>query len=69
MNNKVDKLVPQHLLRVEVGDEEADVVTLDLLPPQDDEVFRPPHHESHELVAEQLLYIIGLLDGNGNPAI
>ena len=69
VNDKVDKLVPQHLLRVEVGDEEADVVTLDLLPPQDDEVLRPPHHESHELVAEQLLYVVGLLDGNGNPAI
>ena len=69
VNDKVDKLVPQHLLCVEVGDEEADVVTLDLLPPQDDEVLRPPHHESHELVAEQLLYVVGLLDGNGNPAI
>ena len=69
VNNKVDQLVPQHLLRVEVGDEEADVVTLDLLPPQDDEVLRPSHHESHELVAEQLLYVVGLLDGDGNPAI
>ena len=63
------QLVPEHFLRVKVGDEKADVVALNFLPPQDDKVFRPPHHESHELVAEQLLYIVGLLDGDGNPAI
>ena len=69
VDDEVHELVAQHLLRVEVGDQEADVVTLDLLPPQDDEVLRPSHHETHELVAEQLLYIVGLLDGDGNPAI
>ena len=42
----------QHLLGVEVGDEKADVISLDLLPPEDDKVLRPPHHESHELVAQ-----------------
>ena len=63
------QFVSQHFLGVKVSDEEADVVALNLLPPQDDEVLRPPHHESHELVAEQLLYIVGLLDGDGNPAI
>ena len=67
VNDKVDKLVPQHLLCVEVGDEEADVVTLDLLPPQDDEVLRAAHHEAHELVAEQLLHIIRLLDRDRDP--
>ena len=63
------QLVPEHLLCVEVCDEKADVIVLDLLPPQDDKVLRPPHHESHELVAEKLLYVIGLLDGDGHPAV
>ena len=67
VNDKVDKLVPQHLLRVEVGDEEADVVTLDLLPPQDDEVLRSAHHEAHELVAEQLLHVVRLFDCDRDP--
>ena len=62
MNDKVYKLVPQHLLSVKVSDEEADVVTLDLLPPQDDEVLGAAHHEPHELVAEQLLHVVRLLD-------
>ena len=52
VDNKVHQLVSQHLLGVEVGDEEADVVSLDLLPPEDDKILRPPHHESHELVAQ-----------------
>ena len=69
VDDKVHELVAQHLLGVEVGDQEADVVTLDLLPPQDDKVLRPPHHETHELVAQQLLYVICLLDGDGHPAV
>ena len=52
VDNKVHQLVSQHLLGVEVGDEKADVISLDLLPPEDDEVLRPPHHKSHELVAQ-----------------
>ena len=67
MNDKVNEFVSQHLLSVEVGDEEADVVTLDLLPPQDDEVLRAAHHEAHELVAEQLLHVIRLLDRDRDP--
>ena len=62
MNDKVYKLVPQHLFSVKVGDEEADVITLNLLPPQDDKVLSTAHHEPHELVAEQLLHVIRLLD-------
>ena len=31
MNNKVDELVPQHDLRVEVGDQEADVIALHIM--------------------------------------
>ena len=67
MNDKVNKLVPQHLLRVKVGDKEADVIALDLLPPEDDEVLGAAHHEAHELVAEQLLHIVRLLDCDRDP--
>ena len=52
MDDKVDQLVSQHLLSVEICDEEANVVSFDLLSPQDDKVLRPPHHETHELVAQ-----------------
>ena len=31
MNDKVDEFVSQHLLRVEIGDQKANVVALDLL--------------------------------------
>ena len=60
LDDEVDQLVPVHLVRVEVGDEEADVVPLDRLPPQDHKVFRPPHHEAHELVTQQSLDLVGL---------
>lgn len=40
---------------------------LDFLSPEDDEIFRPPHHESHKLVAEQLLDLVGLLNSDGHP--
>ena len=61
------QLVPEHFLRVKVGDEKADVVALNFLPPQDDKVFRPPHHESHEHLAQEGVDIVQLLDGNGHP--
>ena len=67
MNDEVNKLVPQHLLGVKVSDKEADVVALDLLPPQDDEVLGAAHHEPHELVAEQLLHVVRLLDCYRDP--
>ena len=51
---------------MEVGDEKADVVALNLLPPEDHEVLGPPHHEPHELVTQQLLDVVGLFDGDRN---
>ena len=39
---------------------------LNLLSSENDKVFRPPHHESHELVTEQSLNLVGLFDGNGH---
>ena len=47
-------------------DEIPDVVAFDLLPAQDDKIFGSPHHESHELVAQQLLDLVGLLDRDGH---
>lgn len=41
VDHEVDELVPVHGLRVEVGDQERDVVALDLLAPQDHEVLGP----------------------------
>ena len=67
MNDKVNKLVPQHLLGVKVGDKEADVIAFNLLPPQDDKVLGAAHHEPHELVAEQLLHVVRLLDCYRDP--
>ena len=67
MDDKVHQLVPQHLLSVEVRDEEADVVTINLLPPKNYKVLCPPHHEPHEFVTQQLLYFISLFNSNGNP--
>ena len=60
------QLVSQHFLRVEVRDEEADVVALNLLPPEDDEVLCSPHHETHELVTQKFLDVVSLFDGDRN---
>ena len=56
----------QHLLCVKVCNEEADIITLYLLPPEDEEVFSPSHHEACEFVAQELLYVICLFDCNGD---
>ena len=47
-------------------EEKPDVVAFDLLPAQDDKIFGSPHHEPHELVAQQLLDLVGLLDRDGH---
>ena len=40
------------------------MVYLNFFPPQNNEVLGSPHHKAHEFVAEQLLDLIGLLDGD-----
>jgi len=65
VNDKVDQFVSEHDLCVEVGDQEADVITLDLFPSENDEVLGPSHHELGELVAQQFLDLVRLLDCNG----
>lgn len=56
----------EHFLRVVIRDQEADVESLNFLPPQNLEIFRPPHHKTHESLSEEFFDIIGLLDGDGH---
>lgn len=67
VDHEIDQLVFVHLLRVEVGDQEADVVALDRFPAQNDKVLGSHHHEPGELVAENFLDFVGLLDGDADP--
>jgi hypothetical protein len=41
-----------------------DVVSFNLFSSEDDEIFCSSHHESHKFVAQQLLDLVGLLDGD-----
>lgn len=52
----------QHLLGVEVGDEERDVVALDWLPPHDVEGLGSLGQEPCELVDQDVFNLICLLD-------
>lgn len=52
----------QHFLRVEVGDQEGDVVALDGFPPQDEEGLGALRQEAGEFVDKDLLDFVGLLD-------
>lgn len=65
-NDKVHQFVLIHLLRVEVGDEEAYVVALDGLAAQYDERLGASHHEPGELVAQYALNLVGLLHGDAH---
>lgn len=66
VDDKVHQLVFVHLLRVEVSDQEANVIALYRFPPQNEEVLSSHHHESHELVAKDLLDLISLFDSNAD---
>ena len=68
LDDEVHDLVLEHGLGVEVGDQEGDVVTLDGLPPEDDEVLGTLGQEAHELLAENGLELVGLLNADGNSA-
>ena len=56
----------EHLLDVEIGYEEADVVAFHGFSPQNKEMLRALHHEPHELLAQNLLDLIGLLHRNAD---
>ena len=53
-----------HFLSVEVSDEEAYVVALNLLPSQDDKILGSSHHEAREHLAQQTVDVVQLFDGN-----
>lgn len=40
---------------------------LDFLSSENDEIFCPSHHESHELVTQKLFDLVSLFDGDGDP--
>lgn len=66
LNNEIDQLVLVHSLGVEVGDEERDIVSLDGLTTQDHEGLGTLSQETHKLLGQQLLQLIGLLNSNGD---
>ena len=50
-----------HVLRVKVCDEKADIKSLQLLPPENQKVLRPPHHKAGKLVTQKPLDVVCLL--------
>jgi hypothetical protein len=62
LNDKVHQLVLQHLLGVEVRDQETDIVALDRLSPQNIKALRTLCQEARELVDKDVLNLVGLLD-------
>ena len=66
VNYEVDEFLFIHFLNVKVGDEEADVVTLNRFPSKDDETLGPLHQESHEHLTLDARKFVGLLDTYAN---
>jgi len=66
LDDEVDQLVLEHSFGVEVGHQEADVITLDGLPPEDDKVFSALRQEAHEHLTQDSLEFVSLLDANAN---
>lgn len=64
--HKVDELMFEHLLRVEIGNQKADMVSIDRFPPQYDKILRSHHHKSHELFTQYFFDLVRLLDHNAN---
>eukprot|EP01023_Acetabularia_acetabulum_P052221 TRINITY_DN57887_c0_g1_i1.p2 TRINITY_DN57887_c0_g1~~TRINITY_DN57887_c0_g1_i1.p2 ORF type:complete len:148 (-),score=18.54 TRINITY_DN57887_c0_g1_i1:71-514(-) len=67
LDDKVDQLRLVHALRVEVGDQEADVVAADGLAAENHKVLGALHQEPQELLAENHLNLVGLLDADRDP--
>lgn len=64
LNDKVDQLVLQHLLGMEVCDQERNVISLDRFPPQDDKTLCSLLQEPCELVNQNVLDFVCLFDLN-----
>ena len=62
LNDEVDQLVLQHLLCMEVGDQEGDVVSLDRFPPEDNKALCSLLQEPCELVDQNVFDLICLLN-------
>jgi hypothetical protein len=62
LDDEVHQLVLQHLLCVEVGDQERDVVSLDRFPSQDDKALCSLLQEPCEFVDQDVLNLVCLLD-------
>ena len=62
LNDEVHQLVLQHLLGVEVRNQERDIITLDWFPPQNDKALRSLLQESCEFVDQDVLNLVCLLD-------
>ena len=62
LNDEVNQFVLQHLLCMEVGDQEGDVISLDRFPPQDNEALCSLLQEPCELVDQNVFDLICLLD-------
>lgn len=60
LNDEIDQLVLVHRLSVEVGDQEANVISLDGLSSKHVEVVSSKGKKLGELAAEDLLNLIGL---------
>ena len=66
LDDKVDKLVLQHLLGVEIGDEEGDVVALNGFAAEDEEGLGALGQETGEFMNEDTLDLVGLLDADAD---
>jgi hypothetical protein len=62
LDNEIDELMLQHLLGVEIGNEEANIISFDGFPPQNIEALGALGQEAGELVHEDVLNLVGLLD-------
>lgn len=66
VDDKVHQLMFIHLLRVEVGNQKANVIALNRLSSQNKKVFSSHHHEAHEFMAKDFFDLISLLDSDAD---
>lgn len=66
LDDEVNKLVLEHLLGVEVCNEEGDVVSLDGFPSQNEERLGTLCQEASELVDQDMLNLVCLLDSDAD---
>lgn len=67
LNDEINQLMLQHLLCMEVGNQERDVISLDRFPSQNVERLRSLGQEPCKLVDQDVLNFVGLLDLDAYP--